>query len=106
VAGVQKRLSSSVVNSGAWVTDPTTNIFQNTYTVTGSGYLQSSASPANVQLVGNPTYDPTISGIHQLVVVPEPAIVLLWLSSIATVYAARRRNARSARSQESARTRE
>ncbi|HLX68164.1 MAG TPA: hypothetical protein VKV04_00935, partial [Verrucomicrobiae bacterium] len=53
---------------------------------------------ANVQLIGNPTYDPTISGIHQLVVVPEPAIVLLWLSSIVTVYAARRRNARSSRS--------
>jgi hypothetical protein len=32
------------------------------------------------------------------VIVPEPAIVLLWLSSIVTVYAARRRNARSSKS--------
>ena len=51
---------------------------------------------ANVQLLGNPNYNQTFDGIHQLVVVPEPAIVLLWLSSIATVYAARRRNGRSA----------
>jgi hypothetical protein len=32
-----------VVNSGAWITDPTTNVFQNTYTVTSSGFIQSSA---------------------------------------------------------------
>jgi hypothetical protein len=34
---------SSVVNSGAWITDPSTNVFQNTYTVTSTGYMQSSA---------------------------------------------------------------
>jgi fibronectin-binding autotransporter adhesin len=52
-------------------------------------------SLANVQLQGNPNYNQTFDGIHQFVVVPEPAIVLLWLSSIVTVCAARRRNARS-----------
>jgi hypothetical protein len=50
-------------------------------------------SLANVQLQGNPNYDQTFDGIHQFVVVPEPSIVLLWLSSIATVYAARKRGA-------------
>jgi len=50
-------------------------------------------SLANVQLAGNPTYNQLFDGIHELVVVPEPAIVLLWLSSIVTVYAARRRSA-------------
>ena len=55
-------------------------------------------SLANIQLAGNPNYDQLFNGIHQLVVVPEPAIVLLWVSSIVTVYAARRRNARSAKS--------
>jgi hypothetical protein len=52
-------------------------------------------SLANIQLAGNPNYDQLFNGIHQLVVVPEPAILLLWVSSIVTVYAARRRNARS-----------
>ncbi|HVM62067.1 MAG TPA: autotransporter-associated beta strand repeat-containing protein [Verrucomicrobiae bacterium] len=32
--------ASAVVNSGAWITDPTTNVFQNTYTLAGSGYIQ------------------------------------------------------------------
>ncbi|MGD1017975.1 MAG: autotransporter-associated beta strand repeat-containing protein [Verrucomicrobiia bacterium] len=50
-------------------------------------------SLANVQLQDNPNYDQTFDGIHQLVVVPEPTIVLLWLSSIATIYAARKRGA-------------
>ncbi|MGA2605815.1 MAG: autotransporter-associated beta strand repeat-containing protein [Verrucomicrobiia bacterium] len=35
--------ASAVVNSGAWITDPTTNIFQDTYTATSSGYIQASA---------------------------------------------------------------
>ena len=35
--------AGSVVNSGAWVTDPTTNVFQNTYTLTSSGFIQSVA---------------------------------------------------------------
>jgi hypothetical protein len=51
-------------------------------------------SLANVQLQGNPNYDQTFDGIHQFVVVPEPSIVLLWLSSITTVYAARKRGAK------------
>jgi hypothetical protein len=50
-------------------------------------------SLANVQLQGNPGYDQTFDGIHQFVVVPEPTVVLLWLSSIATLYAARKRGA-------------
>jgi len=32
-----------VVNSGAWITDPTTNVFNNTYTATSSGYISASA---------------------------------------------------------------
>jgi hypothetical protein len=35
--------ASTVVNSGAWITDPTTNVFQDTYTATSSGYIQASA---------------------------------------------------------------
>ena len=35
--------AGTVVNSGAWITDPTTNIFQDTYTLTRSGYIQASA---------------------------------------------------------------
>jgi autotransporter-associated beta strand protein len=50
-------------------------------------------SLANVQLEGNPNYDQIFDGIHQFVVVPEPSIVLLWLSSIATIYAASKRGA-------------
>jgi hypothetical protein len=50
-------------------------------------------SLANVQLEGNPNYDQLFDGIHQFVVVPEPSIVLLWVSSVATVYAARKRGA-------------
>jgi hypothetical protein len=50
-------------------------------------------SLANVQLEGNPNYDQIFDGIHQFVVVPEPSIVLLWLSSIVTIYAASKRGA-------------
>jgi hypothetical protein len=32
-----------VVNSGAWITDPSTNVFNNTYTVTSSGYINAAA---------------------------------------------------------------
>jgi hypothetical protein len=35
--------NGAVVNSGAWITDPSTNIFNNTYTVTSSGYISASA---------------------------------------------------------------
>jgi len=35
--------NSAVVNSGAWITDPTTNVFQDTLTVTSSGYIQMAA---------------------------------------------------------------
>lgn len=35
--------NGSVVNSGAWVTDPTTNIFNNTFTVTSSGFISMTA---------------------------------------------------------------
>jgi len=35
--------NGAVVNSGAWITDPTTNVFNNTYTVTSSGYISASA---------------------------------------------------------------
>ncbi len=40
--------AGTVVNSGAWITDPTTNIFQNTYTLTRSGYIQASAGDVYV----------------------------------------------------------
>jgi T5SS/PEP-CTERM-associated repeat protein len=35
--------SGPVINSGAWITDPTTNTFANTYTATPSGYIAASA---------------------------------------------------------------
>jgi hypothetical protein len=35
--------NSSVVNAGSWITDPTTNVFQNTMTVTSSGDIQAAA---------------------------------------------------------------
>jgi hypothetical protein len=35
--------ASTVVNSGAWITDPTTNVFRDAYTATSSGYIQASA---------------------------------------------------------------
>ena len=37
-----------VVNAGAWITDPTTNTFENTLTVTSSGYIQMSAGDVYV----------------------------------------------------------
>jgi hypothetical protein len=47
---------------------------------------------ANFVLQNNSALDNTPNGLHQLVVVPEPSIMLLWLCGIVTVYAARRRN--------------
>ncbi len=35
--------NGAVVNSGAWITDPTTNVFNNTFTVASSGYISASA---------------------------------------------------------------
>jgi hypothetical protein len=35
--------NGAVVNSGAWITDPSTNVFNNTYTVTSSGYISAAA---------------------------------------------------------------
>ncbi|HXI84385.1 MAG TPA: autotransporter-associated beta strand repeat-containing protein [Verrucomicrobiae bacterium] len=52
-------------------------------------------SMANVQLEGNPNFDNSLNGIHQLAVIPEPSVVLLWLSGITTLCAARRRQARA-----------
>jgi len=42
-------------------------------------------------LEGNPTYDNALSGLHQLVVVPEPGVIFLWASGVGTVVMARRR---------------
>ena len=46
---------------------------------------------SQVDLVGNPSDLNSISGIHQLMVIPEPNVLVLWLSGLATVIAARRR---------------
>ena len=46
---------------------------------------------SNIEFEGNPGLDNSISGIHQIAVVPEPSVVLLWLSGFATIYTARRR---------------
>jgi len=35
--------NGAVINSGAWITDPSTNIFNNTFTVTTSGFVSMSA---------------------------------------------------------------
>jgi T5SS/PEP-CTERM-associated repeat protein len=43
--------SGGVVNSGAWITDPSTNVFQNTYTVTSSGFIQ--MTPGDVYIFSN-----------------------------------------------------
>ena len=45
----------------------------------------------NYLLEGNPTFDNSISGLHQLAVIPEPGVAFLWLCGFVTVYAARRR---------------
>jgi hypothetical protein len=37
------QFEGAVVNSGSWITDPTTNVFQNTMTVTSSGDIQAAA---------------------------------------------------------------
>ena len=47
---------------------------------------------SNFVLEGNPTYDNAFNGLHQLVVVPEPGVLFLWLCGVGTVYAARRRS--------------
>jgi hypothetical protein len=35
--------NNAVVNQGAWISDPTTNVFNNTFTVAASGYISASA---------------------------------------------------------------
>ena len=35
--------NGTVVNSGAWITDPSTNVFHSTYTVTSSGFISAAA---------------------------------------------------------------
>jgi hypothetical protein len=35
--------NGTVVNAGAWITDPTTNVFNGDYTVTSSGYISAAA---------------------------------------------------------------
>jgi hypothetical protein len=61
-------------------------------------------SLANIRLENNQSslyggdagnYDNAISGLHALAVVPEPSVLLLWLGGFVTIYAARRRAARS-----------
>jgi len=55
-------------------------------------------SLANIRLLNNQgiggdafTYDNTISGLHQLTIVPEPSVLLLWLGGAGTLWASRRR---------------
>lgn len=43
--------NSTVVNSGAWITDPSTLVFQNTFTVTPSGFV--SMTPGDVYVFTN-----------------------------------------------------
>ena len=43
--------NSSVVNQGAWIMDPSTNVFNSDYTVTSSGYIQ--MSPGDVMVFSN-----------------------------------------------------
>ncbi len=45
---------STVVNMGAWVTDPTTNIFHNNHTVTSSGYISADAGDVYLFTTNNP----------------------------------------------------
>jgi len=59
-------------------------------------------SLANIRLLNNQgsfygdayDYNNTISGLHQITVIPEPNVALLWLAGAATAYAARRRTRR------------
>ena len=46
---------------------------------------------SNIEFEGNPGLDNSISGIHQIAVIPEPGVLMLWLSGFATIYTARRR---------------
>jgi hypothetical protein len=43
--------NGSVVNAGAWITDPTTNVFNDTFTITSSGYI--SMAPGDVYVFTN-----------------------------------------------------
>jgi filamentous hemagglutinin len=47
---------------------------------------------SNFVLEGNPTFNNSINGLHQLAVIPEPGVMFLWLCGVATVYASRRRS--------------
>lgn len=54
---------------------------------------------ANFFLEGNPTFNNSINGIHQFLLVPEPNVLVMWLCGIATIYAARRRRPKDHRKQ-------
>jgi hypothetical protein len=58
---------------------------------------------ANFLLEGNPTFDNSYSGLHQLSAIPEPNVLVLWLSGFATIIAARRRRAKRRSQQQSQR---
>ncbi|MCG3150155.1 MAG: hypothetical protein PCFJNLEI_03633 [Verrucomicrobiae bacterium] len=49
---------------------------------------------ANYFLEGNPLYDNSISGIHQLTIIPEPSVLLLVAGGGVTILLARRRRSR------------
>lgn len=56
--------NAAVVNAGNWITDPSTNVFQNTMTVTSSGDIQAAAGDVYIfrehfvnQSAQNTTYD-------------------------------------------------
>ena len=57
--------SSAVVNNGAWVTDPTTNVFQNTYTLTSSGSISMSAGDVYIFTNGASTVGSFINNSTQ-----------------------------------------
>jgi len=63
-------------------------------------------SLANIRLINNQQstpgfgadafdYDNTINGLHQINVVPEPGILMMWLAGVITLWAARRRRQRN-----------
>jgi hypothetical protein len=56
---------------------------------------------ANIELEGNPGMDNSINGVHQFALIPEPSVLLLLLSGVATIHTARKRYARLAKAKAS-----
>ena len=73
-------------NQGAWISDLSTNVFLGTCTVTTNGYINMAARDDILILNG--------SSFHQLTVVPEPSMLMLFSVGTVAIVGYRRRRAR------------